>query len=136
MILQPTPPAVRAGAAVQRLFVGRGLDLQSAADQPLSKVFDGQRFIVTDILACGRSGGATVACLGGIYTEPAKGGSVLVAASQSWLGISATGKLTQATLAGLLATDEQSAAQLYFSLTTGSTAAATADLFVFGITTD
>lgn len=136
MILQPPPAGVRASAASQRLFVGRGLNLQSTADQPLSKVFDGTRFIVREILMCGRTGGASVACDGGIYTGASKTGSVMVAAGQSWLGVSAAGKLAQATLAALLATDEQSAGLLYFSLTTGSTAAATADLFVFGVITD
>jgi hypothetical protein len=136
VILQPPPPGVRAGAANQRLFVGRGLNLQSTTDQPLNKVFDGTRFIVSQILACGRGGGASVACLGGIYTGPGKTGSVLVASGQSWLGVSAAGKLVQPTPAALLSPDEQSAGLLYFSLTTGSIAAATADLFVFGVITD
>ena len=117
---------------VRRLFVGRGLNLQSTADQVLAKQFSGTLYRITDIFAVGKSGGASVVCAGGIYTDVSKGGSVLVSAAQSWIGVSAAGKLTQATLAALLGTDAQSAGTLYFSLTTGSTAAATADVFVYG----
>lgn len=138
IITQPAPPAAQGEASgyVQRLFVGRGLDLQSTADQVLRKLFYGTRYSVTSIIAVCTSGGATVACAGGIYTDPAKGGSLFVAAAQSWVALSAAGKMVQPTLAGLLATDMQSAAPLYFSLTTGSITAATADLFVFGVILD
>lgn len=133
---QASPPeAIGASGNAQRLFIARGVDLQSTADQILTKVFRGTTYVITSIIAVGKSGGATVACSGGIYTAASKGGSALVAAGQSWLGISAAGKMVQATLAALNATDAQTAG-LFFSLTTGSTAAATADLHLYGLILD
>lgn len=120
----------------QLLFVGRGLDFQSTADQALAKQFTGTNFVITSVQAARKTGGATVVCAGGIYTAAAKGGSALVAAAQSWIGLSGAGKIAQATLAAIVGTDAQSAATLYLSLTTGSTAAVTADLFVFGVIVD
>lgn len=139
MILGPQaapPEATGASGNMQRLFIARSVDLQSTADQILTKVFRGTTYVVTSVIAVGKSGGATVACVGGIYTAAAKGGSALVAAGQSWIGVSAAGKMTQATLAALVGTDAQTAAPLYFSLTTGSIAAATADLHLFGVVLD
>jgi hypothetical protein len=135
MIVMQPPASAGPGlefGAVRRLFVGRSMDLQSTADQVMSKQFSGTLYRITDIVAVGKTGGASVACLGGIYTATSKGGSVLVSAAQSWLGVSAADKMAQATLAGLLSTDAQTVATLYFSLTTGSTAACTADVFVYG----
>lgn len=120
----------------QLLFVGRGLDFQSTADQALAKQFSGTNFIITKVVAVRKTGGATVAAAGGIYTAAAKGGSALVAATQSWINLSGAGKIVDATLAALLGTDVQSASPLYLSLTTGSTGAVTADVFIFGIVVD
>lgn len=120
----------------QALFIGRDLNFQSTSDQALEKMFTGTKYVPTKILACRKSGGATVACLGGIYTGAGKTGNAIVSALQVWLGLSAAGKIVDATLAGLLSTDFQSASSLYLSLTTGSLTAVTADLFVFGVIVD
>lgn len=120
------------------LFVKRAADLQSTADQALT-AWPGKnctRYMVTDVTAICKTGGASVACAGGIYTAASKGGTALVAAAQSWLNLSAANKIVQATLDAVNATDSQSAATLYFALTTGSTAAATADIFVYGTVLD
>jgi hypothetical protein len=137
-LVQPAPPIAQGEGAgyVQRLFVGRSLDLQSTGDQVLVKLFYGTRYSITSMLAVVTSGGATGVCAGGIYTAAAKGGSAFVAAAQSWLGLSAADKLVQPSLAGLLATDAQTASPLYFSLTTGSITPAQANLFVFGVVLD
>jgi hypothetical protein len=127
---------VSAANTQQLLFVGRGLDFQLTTDQALTKQFAGTNYVITKILAIRKTGGATVACAGGIYTAAAKGGSALVAATQSWIGLSGAGKITDATLGALLATDAQSASPLYLSLTTGSTAAVTGDVLVFGVVAD
>lgn len=134
-----TNPAVNAippANQQQLLFAGRGLNFQSTSDQQLIKQFIGTNYVITKIIAVRKSGGATIACAGGIYTATAKGGSALVAAAQSWLGLSGAGKIVDATLAALIATDVQSANPIYLSLTTGSTAAVTGDVLVFGIVAD
>lgn len=126
-----TPPANQQ----QLLFAGRGLDFQSTSDQPLVKQFTGTNYVITKVIAVRKTGGASVACSGGIYTAAAKGGSALVAATQSWLGLSGAGKIVDATLAAIINTDVQSASPI-LSLTTGSTAAVTGDVLVFGIVAD
>ncbi len=130
----PTSPSP--SALQQLLFVGHGLDFQSTADQALAKQFSGSKFIITKIVANRISGAVATSALGGIYTAASKGGSALVAATQSWAGLSGAGKIVDATLAALLATDVQTASPLYLSLSTGSTGAVTADLFIFGIVVD
>lgn len=117
------------------LFVLRGANLQSTADQAFTKVGVFTNYVITKVLAVTKTGGASVACAGGIYTAAAKGGTPLIAAVQSWVTLTGALKIVDATLAAVLATDAQSATPI-FSLTTGSTAAATADLFVFGYVVD
>lgn len=117
------------------LFVGRGLDFQSTADQQLTKVFGGTQFKVTDIIAVRKTGAATVACAGGVYDTAAKAGNAIVAAAQSWVTLAANVNVT-ASLAALVNTTLLSSATVYLSLTTGSTAAVTADVFVVGYVID
>lgn len=119
----------------QILFIGRGLNFQSTADQALTKNFGGTKYRIMDICAAWKTGGASVACAGGVYDATAKGGNALVAAAQSWVTL-ASGVIVTAALAAIAGTTLESAATLYLSLTTGSTAACTADVFVFGYALD
>ena len=119
----------------QLLFVGRALNFALTTDQELSKLFPGANYVVSEIVAVRKSGGASVACTGGVYDAASKGGNAIVAATQSWLTLAA-GKLVKALLAAVAGTDILTAATLYLSLTTGSTAAVTADLFVYGYNLD
>lgn len=119
----------------QILFVGRGLNFQSVADQALTKVFTGTAFRIRDIYARRKTGAGSVACAGGVYDTVAKGGNAIVSAVQSWVTL-ASGVSVSASLAALVDTADMAAANLYLSLTTGSTGALTADLFVFGYVTD
>jgi len=136
MIRTEQPLSALPAAQVQQLlFVGRGLNFQSTADQALTRVFAGTSYIVTNVIAVRKAGGATVSVLGGIYTAAAKGGSAVVGAVQSWIGLSGAGKATTATLAALALTDVLSS-DLTLSLTTGSTGAVTADVFVYGVVVD
>jgi len=114
----------------QLLFVGRALNFQLTSDQPLAKVFGGTNYYSTFIVARQRSGAASVVCAGGIYDTAAKGGNALVAAAQSWVTL-ASGVIVQATLAGLIQTTLLANTPI-LSLTTGSTGACTADVFIFG----
>lgn len=127
-------PSIPNSQAQQLLFVGRSLDFQSTADQALTKVFGGTNAIVNYVVAMRKTGGATVACAGGVYTASAKGGSALVAAAQSWVTLASNVNVS-ATLAALAGTTI-TGPNLFLSLTSGSTAAVTADLFVFGVVVD
>lgn len=136
-----TPPSLSPPAVIkipvnqQLLFVLRNADMTLTTDQQFTKWFEGTNYSITDIRARRVSGGASVACLGGIYTAASKGGSALVAATQSWLGLSGAGKISRATLEALVDTDAQTATP-YLSLTTGNTGALVADIFIYGIILD
>lgn len=116
----------------QALFIGRGLNFQSTADQALAKQFTGTKYRITDIVAVCKTGGGSVVCAGGIYDTAAKGGNAVVAAAQSWVALGA-GIIVIPTLAVVTAI---LSGTLILSLTTGSTAAVTADVFVFGYIID
>jgi len=118
-----------------RLFALRTANFQSTSDQTFTRHGGFTSYRITQVKAVTRSGGSTVACSGGIYTAAAKSGTALVAAGQSWLGLSAIGKMVDATVAGVNVTDVQTATPI-LSLTTGSTAAATADVFLYGYIMD
>lgn len=117
------------------LFILRGADLQLTTDQAFTKQGSFTNYVITKVLAKRVSGGTSIACLGGVYTAAAKAGSALIAAGQSWVALTGAGKIVDATLGAVLATDAQSASPI-LSLSTGSTAAATADLFLFGVVVD
>ena len=118
----------------QQLFVLRNANMQLTTDQTFTKLFAGTNYVTTAIVAKRVSGAASVACLGGIYDAAAKGGNALVAVGQSWVTL-ASGIIVTATLAALNATTLLSATPI-LSLSTGSTAACVADLFIFGVILD
>lgn len=122
-------------ASNQLLFKLSGADMQSTSDQVFTKIFSGTNYVITNVIAKNVSGGTTVVCAGGIYNAAAKGGSALIAAAQSWINLSVTGKIVNAALAAVLGTDIQTATPV-LSLSTGSTAAATADIFIYGLILD
>jgi hypothetical protein len=93
--------------------------------------FPGGAYIVEYIVVTNASLSLTTAA-GGVYTAASKGGSAIVAAGQVYSALTAATKFIKATLAGTALTDRLTGATLYFSLTTGQGAAATADIYVFG----
>lgn len=117
--------------ANQLLFKLTAANMQLTTDQAFTKLFTGTNYVITHVFANTASGGTSVACAGGIYTAAAKAGSALIAAVQSWVTLTAAGKIVNAALAAVVGTDLQSATPI-LSLTTGSTAAATADIYIFG----
>lgn len=129
------PTGLPVAQTQQLLFVLRSGNYQSTADQAFTKLFAGTNYVITRVIAVQKTGAASVAATGGIYSAASKAGSALVAAAQSWLGLSGSGKMVDATLAALVATDVQSATPI-LSLTVGSTGAITADLFIFGLVVD
>ncbi len=118
----------------QLLFVLRGADMHITTDQAFTKVFGGTNYVVTSVIAARKTGGASVTCAGGIYTAAAKGGDALVAATQSWVTLGAN-IIVNAVLATVAGTAIESATPI-LTLTTGSTAACTADVFIFGVCID
>jgi hypothetical protein len=129
-IFNPGSP-VAASSIQQLLFKGSSLNFQLTTDQVLTKVYAGSAYIVTGIYARQRSGAASVVCAGGVYDTAAKGGNAVVAAAQSWVTL-ASGIIVNAALAALAGTTLLTNT-LILSLTTGSTAACTADLYVIGL---
>ena len=114
------------------LFVIRAANFQSTADQAFTKIGTFTNYMAGRIIGVRVSGGATVACTGGIYTAAAKGGNAIVGAAQSWLGMSGAGKMQDATLSALVVTDWQTATPI-LSLTTGSIGVVTGDVYIFGM---
>lgn len=114
------------------LFSLLAANMQLTTDQAFTKVTPCNTYAITKVVARWKSGGTTVACAGGIYTAASKTGSALVAAGQSWINLTASGKIVDATVAAVNGTDEQSATPI-LSLTTGSTGACTADLTIYGV---
>jgi hypothetical protein len=112
------------------LFALSSANFQLTTDQLFSRVFSGVNYAVTGVVARRRSGAASVTCTGGIYDAAAKGGNAIVAATQSWVTL-ASGVIVAATLAALTGTTLLANTPV-LSLTTGSTAAILADVFIFG----
>lgn len=121
--------ALSISALDQLLFKVSGANFQLTTDQPFTKIFGGSNYTITYIFARQRSGGASVACLGGIYDGAAKTGNILVAAAQSWVTLAAN-VIVPATIN--LNTVLLSATPI-LSLSTGSTAACTADVMLYGV---
>ena len=115
----------------QLLFKLSGANMQLTTDQTFTKLYSGSNYSPQLIVARQRTGAASVVCAGGIYDAAAKSGNAMVAAAQSWVTL-ASGVIVIATLAGLDTTTLFANTPI-LSLTTGSTAACTADLYVYGI---
>lgn len=118
----------------QLLFVLRSANMQLNTDQVMTKAFAGTQYRITDIVGVRKTGAATVACAGGIYDAASKGGNAIVANTQDWVSL-ASGVMVTATKAALVATTILTGTP-YLSLTTGSTGACTADIFVYGYVID
>lgn len=124
--------SISAPSAIQQLlFKLSAANFQLTTDQAFTKLFSGTSYSPQLIIARQRSGAASVACAGGIYDAAAKGGNALVAAGQSWVTL-ASGVIVVATLAAIDATTLFANTPV-LSLTTGSTAAITADVFIYGV---
>lgn len=115
-----------------KLFELRSADLNVTTDQAFTKIGSFTKFKVTGITAQRVTADALLAA-GGIYTAAAKGGTAIVAAGQLWSALSAAAKILDLTLAAL--TSSLTATPI-LSLTTAAGAAATADVFVYGVILD
>lgn len=87
---------------------------------------------ITGILVTNASTSLTTAA-GGVYTDVSKGGTVLVAAAQVYTALTTAAKVLSLTLATGATTNAWTVSNIYLNLTTAQGAAATADVYVYGI---
>jgi len=129
-------PSVQVGTnnVTQTLFIIRAANMTLTTDQVLTKVGNFTNYVVTNIVGITKSGAFGVACVGGIYSAATKGGDAILAAAQTWGGLTGVGLASISTLANII--QKQESATPILSLTTGNTGALTADIFVQGIVTD
>lgn len=101
-------------------------NMNSTADQAIT--LDSGQWKIEAIYLTDASTSMTTAA-GGFYTAAAKGGTAIVAAAQTYTGLTAATSVVAPTMA---ATPTVSSGTIYFSLTTAQGSTATADIFVFG----
>lgn len=128
-------------AGEQMLFRLRNADMNSTGDQVFTRLFAGVRYKITRIIAVLRNPVNAGAAVGGIYTAAAKGGTALVANTQTYTPLatqytSRTLTLTTAANDQVLADGTFSGSNLYLSLTTADGVGGIADFYIFGIVCD
>lgn len=113
------------------LFTLAGANMNSTADQALTRQFNFTTFRITQIRVDDASVSLTTAA-GGIYTAASKGGIAVVAAGQTYSALTSANRGMNLTLepVGL---DRLAATTLFLSLTTGQGSAAVASFQVIGI---
>jgi hypothetical protein len=114
------------------LFALQAANFQLTTDQPFAKQFSGTNYQVTSVVARPRSGAASVACAGGIYDAVGKSGNIIVLAAASWVALSFTASPPVSVNPAVNLLASVLANLPILSLTTGSTAAITADVFIYG----
>lgn len=89
------------------------------------------RYVIRKIVVLNASTSLTTAA-GGLYTNAAKAGTIIVSAAQVYSALTASGKFLDLTLTATIGTDFLTATTIYFSLTTPQGGAATGDIYVIG----
>lgn len=119
------------GTGVEQL-IGTKLsaNMNVTTDQaiPITRI-GSQKYLITKIVVTNASISLTTAA-GGVYQTTSKGGTAIVANSQAYSALSASTTALNLTLA---INRTYTLDNIYFSLTTAQGAAATADIYVFGI---
>jgi hypothetical protein len=115
----------------QLLFKKIAADMNAVTDQILTKAWDFDDYLIERIRVVNASISLTTA-VGGIYTAAAKAGIAVVAAGQVYSALTGPTLGVDLTVApaGL---DVLTADNLYLALTTAQGAAASADIYVFGV---
>lgn len=129
---QPLP--MQANNISQLMFVLRGANMATTADQAFTKQGLFTNYVVTNIIAVCKTGTFGVACIGGIYTAANKGGDAILSAAQVWTGLTGAGTSALAPVSNLFSKSES--ATPFLSLTTANTGALTADFFIEGVVVD
>jgi len=115
----------------QLLFSKTGLNMNVTTDQILTKAWAFDDYLIERIRVVNASISLTTAA-GGIYTAAAKAGIAVVAAAQVYTALTGPTLGTDLTVAAA-GLDALTADELYLALTTAQGAAATADIYVFGV---
>lgn len=117
------------GESTTILGVKRAVNFNSTADQavPISPL----KYIIRRVVVTNASVSLTTAA-GGVYTAVSKGGTTLVAASQVYSSLTASGKFLDLTLTSDATSSTFTSETVYLSLTTAQGAAATADIYIIG----
>ena len=125
-----------------KLFELRRARMDVTTDQAFLKVFSGGvRYKITRIVAVLRNAKSAAAAVGGIYTAASKGGSQVVANSQTFTPLVTTDSTRTLTLATYgsdtnMADGTYSGSNLYLSLTTPAANAGIADFYIYGTVMD
>lgn len=112
------------------LWMLKGANMNSTADQGLSQVGSFASFIIDKIVVTNASTSLTTAA-GGIYGAASKAAPIIVAAAQVYSSLTTSTKILNPTLAAA-AQEVLSTQVAYLSLTTAQGSAATADIYVIG----
>ena len=107
-----------------------GANMNVTTDQliPITRIGT-KKYLITRIVVTNASISLTTAA-GGVYQAASKAGTAIVAAAQAYSALSATTTALNLTLA---INRTYTLDNLYFSLTTAQGAAATADIYVYGV---
>lgn len=118
------------------LWMLRGANMQLTTDQPFTKMFSGTRWDPQSgsTVVNARTGAFNTACVGGVYMGAGKTGTQIVAASQSYAGLTAPDAQVHPAIVANNVT--QVGGNPILSLTTGNSAALTADFFIYGACLD
>ncbi len=111
-------PAVQIGSLI-------GANFNITSDQSIT-IMTGYR--VTGIMVKNASVSMTTAA-GGFYSAGSKGGTAIVAATQVYTALTSAAVQLQCTIAAVVG----GLSAVVFSLTTGQGAAATADIYIYGV---
>jgi len=114
------------------LWILKGANMNVTTDQVLAQVGYFTSFIIDKIVVTNASTSLTTAA-GGIYGAASKAAPIIVAASQTYASLTTSTKILNPTLAAA-AQEVLSAQAAYLSLTTAQGTAATADVYIFGVT--
>jgi len=108
-------------------------NMNSTSDQQIVIFSAPAKYIIRRIVATNASISLTTA-VGGIYPAVSKGGTAIVANTQVYSGLTASGKFVDLTVASGYTSggDVLTVKSIYLSLTTPQGAAATADIEVYG----
>ena len=108
-------------------------NMNSTGDQQIVIFSAPAKYIIRRIVATNASISLSTA-VGGIYPAVSKGGTAIVANSQVYSGLTASGKFVDLTVASGYTSggDVLTVKSIYLSLTTPQGAAATADIYVYG----
>jgi len=128
--MNPGPAGGLASTAVaQALFTLNGANMQLTTDQSMVKNFTGTYWLPVAITTIWASGAFNTGCAGGIYTAASKGGTAIVAAAQSYAALTGSGT----TISLAIASAGPWGVTPILSLTTGNSAALTANFVVWGV---